>query len=352
MHRRAHKDLATWNPAELRGRSLDVRVSRRTLLGTLAAALALPRSRLAQAAGGPARIGFIPLGSPASADDQALVDAFRQGLRAAGLVEDRDVAVEIAWIAREPETYDIVDSLIDRGVRLLVPCGSYASSAAFRQTKTIPIVFVSVGNPVGIGLVRTLAHPGRNATGFSDMLAELSGKYVELARETGRPNAPVDYVWHTLWPDGQYRYQSTERAARALGVKLRSRGLGDVNEVNYVMAAVKGDGGSFMIVQPSPFTFRERHRLIEAATHHGLGTIYAFPAAARDGAMVAFGPDYEHMYRRVGAYVARILAGAKPADLPVQQPTKFDLIVNLKVARSLGLTMPPALVQRADQVIE
>lgn len=328
-------------------------LTRRALLASLAgAALAVPRSVSAQAAGGPPRIGLIPLGSPASANDQALVDAFRQGLRTAGLIENRSIALEVAWIAREPDTYDVVDSLIERGVRLLVPCGSYASAAAFRQTKTIPIVFVSVGNPVGIGLVRTLAHPGRNATGFSDMLAELSGKYVELAREIGGPHAPVDYVWHTLWPDGQYRYQATERAARALGVKLRPRGLGDTNEITYVMQAIKGEGGATMIVQPSPFTFRERRRLIETATQHGLGTIYPFPAAASDGATVAFGPDYEHMYRRVGSYVARILAGAKPADLPVQQPTKFDLIVNLKVARALGLAMPPSLVQRADQVIE
>jgi putative ABC transport system substrate-binding protein len=323
-----------------------VSLTRRAFLGTLAgAALSAPQS--AKAAGGPTRIGFIPLGSPSSASDQALVDAFRQGLRAAGLIENRDVALEIAWIAREPDTYDVVDSLIERGVRVLVPCGSNASAAALRQTKTIPIVFVSVGNPVGIGLVRTLAHPGRNVTGFSDMLAGLSGKYVELAREIGRPQAPVDYVWHTLWPDGQYRYQATERAARALGVKLRSHGLGDINEVTYVMEAIKADGGSSMIVQPSPFTFRQRQRLIEAASQHGLGTIYPFPAAAADGAMVAFGPDYEHMCRRVGSYVARILAGAKPADLPVQQPTKFDLIVNLKVAGALGLAMPPSLVQRA-----
>lgn len=330
-----------------------VSLPRRTFLLTLAGAAAgIPRLAAAQPAGSPPRIGFIPLGSPASASDQALVDAFRQGLRAAGLVEDRNIALEIAWIAREPDTYDVVDALIERGVRVLVPCGSHASAAAQRQTKTIPIVFVSVGNPVGIGLVKTLARPGGNVTGFSDMLAELSGKYVELAREIGRPQAPVEYVWHTLWPDGQYRYQATERAARALGVKLRSHGLGDINEVNYVMAAVKAEGGSFVIIQPSPFTFRQRPRLIEAATRHGLGTIYPFPAAASDGAMIAFGPDYEHMYRRVGSYVARVLGGAKPADLPVQQPTKFDLIVNLKVARALGLVIPPSLAQRADHVID
>jgi putative ABC transport system substrate-binding protein len=322
---------------------------RRVLAGLTVGALSGPALARAQS---PVPIGMLPLGSPASAYDQSLVEAFRAGLRDAGLVENRHVALEVAWIAREPDTYQVVDGLLDRGVKLLVPCGSSASAASLRQTKTVPIVFISVGNPVGIGLVKSLAHPGGNATGFSDMLAELSGKYVELAREVGKPRAPVDYLWHTLWPDGQYRYQATEKGAKALGVKLRSRGIGDIDEISYVMSAMKADGAGAVIVQPSPFTFRQRHRIVEAATGHGLGTIYPFPAAAADGATIAFGPDYVHMYRRVGVYVDRILKGAKPAQLPVQQPTKFDLIVNLKAARAVSLAIPQPLLQRADQVIQ
>jgi putative ABC transport system substrate-binding protein len=118
------------------------------------------------------------------------------------------------------------------------------------------------------------------------------------------------------------------------------------------MSAMKADGAGAVIVQPSPFTFRQRHRIVEAATGHGLGTIYPFPAAAADGATIAFGPDYVHMYRRVGAYVDRILKGAKPAQLPVQQPTKFDLIVNLKAAQAVTLSIPQPLLQRADQIIQ
>jgi ABC-type uncharacterized transport system substrate-binding protein len=319
------------------------------LAGLAVGALSGPAPARAQS---PVPIGMLPLGSPASAYDQSLVEAFRAGLRDAGLVENRHVALEVAWIAREPDTYQVVDGLLDRGVKLLVPCGSSASAASLRQTKTVPIVFISVGNPVGIGLVKSLAHPGGNATGFSDMLAELSGKYVELAREVGKPRAPVDYLWHTLWPDGQYRYQATEKGAKALGVKLRSRGIGDIDEISYVMSAMKADGAGAIVVQPSPFTFRQRHRIVEAATGHGLGTIYPFPAAAADGATIAFGPDYVHMYRRVGVYVDRILKGAKPAQLPVQQPTKFDLIVNLKAARAVSLAIPQPLLQRADQVIQ
>ncbi len=323
-------------------------IGRRQLLAGLAVG-ALSGPALAQS---PVRIGMLPLGSPASAYDQSLVEAFRAGLRDAGLVEDRHVALEVAWIAREPDTYQVVDGLLDRGVKLLVPCGSSASAAALRQTKTVPIVFISVGNPVGIGLVKSLSRPGGNATGFSDMLAELSGKYVEIARELGRPRAPVDYLWHTLWPDGQYRFTATEKAATALGVKLRSRGIGDIDEISHVMSAMKADGAGAVIVQPSPFTFRQRHRIVEVATSQGLGTIYPFPAAAADGATLAFGPDYVHMYRRVGVYVDRILKGAKPAELPVQQPTKFDLIVNLKAAKAANLAIPPQLLQRADHVIQ
>jgi putative ABC transport system substrate-binding protein len=328
-------------------------ISRRTLLATVAGGLlAAPLAARAQPARGPVRIGLLPLGSLSSPYDQSLVDAFRQGLREAGVVENRDVLLEVVWIGSEPDTSREVSELIQRGTKLLIPCGSSASVAAMRQTTTIPILFVSVGNPVGIGLVKSLSHPGHNATGFSDMLAELSGKYVELARELARPQAPVDYLWHTLWPDGQYRFHATEQAARSLGVKLRSRGIGDIGEAHEVMAAMKKDGAVTLIIQPSPFTYRQRHRLIALATSQGLGTIFPFPAAAGDGAMIAFGPDYVHMYRRVGVYVDRILKGARPADLPVQQPTKFDLIVNLKAAKAVGMSIPQSLLQRADHLVQ
>jgi putative ABC transport system substrate-binding protein len=324
-------------------------MDRRTFLGTLVSGLAAaPFTVEAQ----PARISFFPLGSPSSTYDQSLAEAFRLGLRDAGLVEHRHIVVDVIWIGSEPDTHQAVADAIERGTRLLVPCGSSAATAAIRRTKKVPILFVSVGNPVGIGLVKSLSHPGLNATGFSDMLAELGGKYVELATELGKSPVPVHYLWHTLWPDGRYRLEVTERAARSLGVKLRSRGIGDVDELPYVMAAMKEEGADVIVVQPSPFTFRQRHRVIESAAKRGLGTIYPFPAAAEDGAMVAFGPDYVHMYRRVGSYVDRLLKGANPADLPVQQPTKFDLIVNLRVAKTLGFTVPPAVLTRADQVIE
>jgi putative tryptophan/tyrosine transport system substrate-binding protein len=331
----------------------DRMMERRTVMAVLVSGLlAAPLAAQAQQAGSPVRIGFLPLGSPSSTYDQSLVEAFRQGLREVGVVENRHVVLDIVWSSSEPEISQSVSDLIQRGVKLLIPCGSNASAAAMRQTTTIPILFINVGNPVGIGLVKSLSHPGQNATGFSDMLAELSGKYVELARELGKRQASVDYLWHTGWPDGQYRFQATEQAAQSLGVKLRSRGIGDIAEVNDAMAAMKKAGAVTLIIQPSPFTFRQRHLLIESARKHGLATIFPFPAAASDGAMIAYGPDLVDMYQRVGSYVDRILKGAKPADLPVQQPTKFDLVINLKTAKALGLTIPQSLLGRADEVIQ
>jgi len=301
----------------------------------------------------PVRIGFLPLGSSSNAYDRSLVEAFRQGLREVGVVEGRDVVLDVVWISSEPDASQAVDGLIQRGARLLIPAGSTASAAVKRQTSTIPILFVSVGNPVGLGLVESLSRPNSNATGFADVLSDLSGKYVELARELTKPRTTIDYLWHTGWPDGQPRRVATERAAQSLGVTLRSRGIGDTDDINDVLAGVKKSGAVTLIIQPSPFTYRQRTRLIDATTKYGLAMITAWPPAAREGALIGYGPDYADMYRRAAAYVDRIIVkGTNPADLPVQEPTRFELVINLKAAKTLGLTIPPSLRGRADQIIE
>jgi len=319
-----------------------------TLFG--GAMVAWPVVANAQPAKSPARIGLLPLGSESNAYDRSLVEAFRLGLADAGLVENRDLVLDIAWISGDPNA--AVSELLHRGVDLLVPCGSSASVAAGRQTSTIPILFITVGNPIGVGLVDSLPHPGRNITGFSDVLADLSGKYVEIARELDDSQAAVDYLWHMRWPDGQNRYEATLRAADALGLKLRSRGIGDVADLDDAIISIKQSGAVAVIVQPSPFTYQQRARIIDFATKQGVGTVYAFTVAGRDGALVAHGPDYADLNRRAASYVDRILKGTKPSNLPVQQPVKFDLVINLKTARTLGLTMPPTLLARANEVIE
>ena len=299
----------------------------------------------------PPLVGFLPLGSASSEYDRSLVEAFRKGLREAGFIEGRDVVLEVVWTSDETEVPPAVLRLVQRGAKLLIPVGTTASMAVKRQTPATPILFISVGNPLGIGLVESLAHPGPNVTGFSDSLAELSSKYVQFAAELGNP-AVVHYLWYSGWTDGQFRLQVTEKAAQSLKIKLRTYPINDIAEADEAMAAMKKAGASVVVVQPSPFTFRMRDQVIESATRHRLATIFAFRPAADAGSMITYGPDYADLYRRAASYLARILRGTKPGDLPVEQPTKFELVVNLKAAKTVGITIPRSLILRADQVIE
>ena len=164
------------------------------------------------------------------------------------------MTLDVVWVSTTPEFSQAVSDLEHRGAKLLITAGSSASAAAKRHTSIIPIVFVSVGNPIGIGLVESLSRPGLNATGFSDVLADLSSKYVQFATQLGNPQSAVHYLWHTEWPDGENRLHATERAAKSSGVELQSRGFGDIGEVNDVLVAMKKGGAPTLIVQPSPQT--------------------------------------------------------------------------------------------------
>jgi putative tryptophan/tyrosine transport system substrate-binding protein len=311
-----------------------------------------PHGASAQVAKRPIRIGLLPFGSPSNAYDQSLVDAFRSGLRQAGPIEGRDIVLDIVWTSGSDADADkAVADLIHRGAELLVPTGSTASVATKRHTSTIPIVFISVGNPVAMRLVENLAHPGGNATGFSDIFSDLSAKLVELGRAVNKQDT-IDYLWHTAWPDGKNRFQATEQATQASSLKLRPRGIAESAEIDPAIAAMKQDSATTIVVQPSPFTYRQRGHIIDTASNNGLATIFGFPAAARDGALIAYGPDYLHMNQRAPLYVNQILKGTKPADLPVELPTKINLLVNLKTAKTLGIEVPMSLLIRADELIE
>jgi putative tryptophan/tyrosine transport system substrate-binding protein len=317
-----------------------------TLIG--ASAAAWPLALQAQQAKGPVRLGFLPVGLPDNKYDQSLVEAFRQGLRIAGLVEDQDVVIDVIW--SKGDANEAVSEALKRGAGLLIPCGSSASVAAKRQTSTIPILFLNVGDPIAMGLVESLSRPGHNATGFSDILADLSGKLVELARELSGPT--IYYFWHTAWPDGENRYNATKQAAEATGLELRAKGVTDIAQLGDAFAAIKQAGARTVIVQPSPLTYTQRGQIIASATKNELGTIFANPIAAREGSLIAYGPDYLHMYRRAPLYVGRILKGTNPADLPVELPTKVELLVNTQTAKKLGIELPLPLLIRADELIE
>jgi putative ABC transport system substrate-binding protein len=273
-------------------------------------------------------------------------------LRQAGLIEGRDMVLDIVWTSgSDADTDKALEELIRRGAGMLVPTGSTASVSAKRHTSTIPIVFISVGNPVAMRLVESLAHPGGNATGFSDLFSDLSAKLVEFTRALKKQDT-IDYLWHTAWPDGNNRFQATQQAAKSFDATLRARGIAESAEIDQAVMAMKLDGATMIIVQPSPFTYRERTRIIDRASQNGLATIFGFPAAGRDGALLAYGPDYLQMNQRAPFYINQILKGTKPADLPVELPTKINLLVNLKTAKTLGLEVPLSLLVRADELIE
>ena len=227
-----------------------------------------------------------------------------------------------------------------------------ASLAAKRQTSTISIVFVSVGDPIGVGLVQSLSHPSGNVTGFADILIDLASKYVGFARELDKSQTTVYCLWYKNCALGQRMFRAAEQADLSLHVELRSQDISEIAEANDLMAAMKASGAGTLIIQASPFVYRYRKRLVDSAMSLGLATILPWPVAGRDGSLIGYGPDYVDMYRRAAFYVDRILKGEKPADLPVQLPTKFELVINLKTARALGLEIPPTLLALADEVIE
>jgi len=309
-----------------------------------------PLAVRAQPHKGPVRLGFFLGRLPSNAYEMSLTEAFQQGLRQVGLIEGRDVILDVVGVGNDPD-HAVIEEL-RRGAELLITTDSAISVAAKRQTSTIPIVFLTVGDPIGLGLVESLPRPGQNATGFSDILGELSGKFVDLAKELSKPETTVGYLWYTEWPDGQNRYQASEQAAQAIGIQLQSKGIADVAELDNALTAIKQSGSRMLIVQPSSFTFRQREQIISSAIKNGLGTIFGHPVAAREGSLISYGPEYLQIFRRAPFYVDRILKGAKPADLPVEQPTKIELLVNLKTAKTLGLEMPLSLLIRADELLE
>jgi putative ABC transport system substrate-binding protein len=318
-----------------------------TLLG--GTAVAWPLAAHAQLTDSPSRIGIMQAGSPSNPYDLSLIEAFRQGLIQVG---SGKVMVDLVWINNETEYAQVADDLVKRGVRVLVTAGTPAALAAKRIAGAIPIVFVLVGDPVGVGLVESLSHPGGNVTGFSDSHLDLITKYVGLARELGTSRATVCYLWNKGWPLALNMLRDTVHAAQTSNLDLRPQIISDIAEASELMAAIRQSGAIGLIIEPSPFMYRHRKQLVDLATKVGLATILPWPVAAREGALVGYGPDYTDMFRRAASYTDRILKGTKPSDLPVEQPTKFDLVINLKTAKAVGLTIPPTLLALVDEVIE
>jgi ABC-type uncharacterized transport system substrate-binding protein len=328
-------------------------IDRRTFIGTMAGGLlAAPLAAEAQQPGKVPLIGFVEAGSRSA--NQHFADAFRLGLRELGYVEGQTLHVEERWadgdVARFP---DLLADLLRLNVDVIVQASGAGALAAKRVTPSIPIVFVGVSDPARLGLVKSLARPGGNLTGLSLAFADgLAGKWVALFTEAV-PRAPrVAVLLNPLDSLGATLSREMQTAAVRFGVKLYPFPVRDSNDFDTSFATMARDNLGGLIVLTDPLTLRYRVRIVALANMHRLPAVYTFGEFARAGGLMAYGPSVREMFRRAATFVDKILKGAKPSDLPVEQPTTYELVINLKTAKTLGLTLPPSVLQRADQVIE
>jgi putative ABC transport system substrate-binding protein len=313
----------------------------------LLALLVAPLAAEAQETGKTARIGML---GPGPADP--LVEAFKQGLRELGYLEGRNIIIEYRWTEGRTERLPgLAADLVSLKVDVIV-ASSQAAVAAKHATTTIPIVMPIITDPVRLGLVASLAKPGGNATGFATQNDELPGKWMELVKETLPNVSRVAVLFHPTY-DGGVQLKASEAAARSLGVRLQALKVERPDDFVTAFAEVQKDLAEALIVSSSPLFYAHRTRLVGFAAKHRLPAIYhqsEFVVSA--GGLMSYGPDFRDLYRRSATYVDKILKGAKPGDLPVQQPTKFELVINGKTAKALGLTIPQSVLLRADRVIE
>ena len=298
-------------------------------------------------------IGYLSPGSSAIGP-LARHDAFQEGLRELGYVEGKNVAIAYRFAnGNFDRLADLAAELVRLKVDVIVSVVTQASLAAKNATSTIPVVMVSVGDPVGSGLVPGLARPGANVTGTSAMAAEVIGKSLQLLKEAV-PNLSRVAV---LWNPGNAVFQgqiltATKDAARGLAVELQTFGVRGPDEFDGAFAAMTNGHAGALLVLPDPMLAFHERRIVDLANERRLPSMYGLRDHAAAGGLMAYGPDYAQIYRRAAAYVDKILKGAKPADLPIEQPTKFVFVINLKTAKTLGVEIPPQLLARADEVIE
>jgi putative ABC transport system substrate-binding protein len=314
--------------------------------------LAGPLAAEAPPAGRVYRVGFLAFAPP----DSSLDGAFRQGLRDLGYVEGRNLVIEWRTAHRQPARLpELAAELVALKIDVLVAAGTPAAVAAKRVTKTVPIVFPAVADAVGSGLVGNLAHPGGNVTGLSFLGSELVGKNLEVLKDA----IPGITRVAVLWQPGAHgeraqkdMLQGTEIGARTLAMRLQFFEARDRDDLDRAFTEMARARPSALTVLTSAMFFAEHKRLVELAGKSRLPAIYPWREPVDAGGLMAYGPSIPDMFRRAATYVEKIFKGAKPADLPVEQPTKFELVINLKTAKALGLTIPPAVLARADEVIQ
>jgi putative ABC transport system substrate-binding protein len=313
--------------------------------------LATPLAAEGQAPAKVPRIGF--LSSRSLADSTHLLESLRQGLRELGYVEGHTIAIEYRFAEGRPERLPaLAAELVRLKVDVIVTTGPPAPEAAKEATSTIPIVFAVVGDPVAVGLVASLARPGGNITGSASIAAEVVGKQLELLKEAAPKVSRVAVLQNPDHPGHPAQLRQAEGAARALGLQLHIVQAGNAREIDAAFAAMRSQRVGGVLVLRDGLFLAQQTQIVALAAKNRLPAVYGERGQAEAGGLMAYGANVLLMYRRAATYVDKILKGAKPADLPVEQPTQFELVINLKTAKALGLTIPPSLLRRADRVIQ
>ena len=303
----------------------------------------------AQQPASPRRVGVLLGGiSPESKEAQA----FRQGLRDAGYTEGRDVVIEWRFANGDYDRIqELAADLVQRKVDVIVVIGTPDAQAAKRATSSIPIVLAIVANPVGSGLVASLAHPGGNVTGLSMMMTELSAKRLQLLKEVIPRLTRIAVLWNPDNPSHPNAVEELKAAAPSLAIELKFVGVRTPEQFDPAFSAASRAHAQALYVLGDPFFFAHRTTLLKLVSKARLPCIYAERNFVDEGGLMSYAPNLADVFRRSTGYVVKILKGAKPGDLPIEQPTKFELVVNLKTAKALGITIPESILLRADEVI-
>jgi putative ABC transport system substrate-binding protein len=299
-----------------------------------------------------ARLGILSTGSPNTVT-AANREAFREGLRALGYVEDQNLVLEFRYAETELERLpDLAAELVRLPVDLLVASGDPAIQAAKRASETIPIVFPNSSAPVETGIIASLARPGGNATGLTDVTPELSGKRLQVLRDALPALAQVGVLWSPQFRGVALQFQETESAARALGLDLLPFPVHGAEEIDAALEAVRRGRAEALVVLPGPITNAHARRIVEQAARDRLPAMYGYTYYTDAGGLMSYGPSIADNWRRAASYVDKVLKDVKPADLPVERPTKFDFTINLRTAQALGLSIPPHVLAQATEVLQ
>ena len=297
------------------------------------------------------RIGF--MGNSTAALETNLVDAFRAGLRELGYEEGRNIAIEYRWAEGNYDRFPMLAAeLIATKVDAIVTAGTPAALAVKSATTTVPLVMVAVGDPIGTGLVSSLARPGGNLTGLSSIAPDLEGKRLQLLREVVPALSHVAMFVNSLNPFHVSSMKQARAAAQAMGIKLQLHDIRKSEDLDDAFAAIRKERPDALLILADRVFLHNRQRMMDFTNEQRLPNVNAYKELVEVGGLMSYGPSYEDMHKRAAIYVDKILKGTKPADLPIEQPSKFTFIVNLKAAKALGVIVPSQLLGLADQLIE